>query len=473
MRARKFLGVTVMPEYIQAEGIDRLLDNLVGKAGATAVATSPYVMTEADAATGSREPPIDAGAGAVRLLDRPLWGKRELYVATAPSFEPDLSIYRGLRYQPPPPTDLTRRHGRIVRDFLAAAQARHLKVYLQVQAAIPPGYRVQFGGPLEDDQPRLPDGRIPPRRLDNNGSLASPHIRAYANALLRDLCRAYPEIDGIRVDWPEYPPYLVDSVFLDFSRHAQEAAARLGFDFERMRAAAGELYRLLHGRLRPEELRVWSEPDGGRYRLLRALADRPGLTEWLRFKAVLVEELLAGFRRTLDEAAGGRVELAPNAFPPPFTLASGFDFARAARHSAAISVKLYTMHWPMMLRFYGEEIVRANPSLAESDVVRALVRWMDIADDEGLTSLAAYAYPEPDAPHPVGAEAQARKIRQAQREAGDVPVYALAHGYGPLEDFKNRLRIAWRASPHGVWINRYGYLSDRKLEAIGEVCLQE
>ena len=50
---------------------------------------------------GSREPPIDAGAGKVRLLDRPLWGKRELFVRTAPSYSAAIaSLYRGLRYQP-------------------------------------------------------------------------------------------------------------------------------------------------------------------------------------------------------------------------------------------------------------------------------------------------------------------------------------------------------------------------------------
>ena len=68
------LGVTVMPEWIQAEGIEQVLDNLE-RAGATAVATSPYVMTESDADDAGREPPIDAGAGKVRLLDRLLWGK--------------------------------------------------------------------------------------------------------------------------------------------------------------------------------------------------------------------------------------------------------------------------------------------------------------------------------------------------------------------------------------------------------------
>src|SRR6185503_13411294 len=127
-----------------------------------------------------------------------------------------------------------------------------LKVYLQVQAAIPPGYRVQFGGPTDDDRPRLPNGRIPPRRLANNGSLASPHIRDYTQALLRDLCRAYPEIDGLRVDWPEYPPYFLDDVFLDFGDHAQLAASRLGFDFKRLKQEVVNLYQFLHGGLLDE-----------------------------------------------------------------------------------------------------------------------------------------------------------------------------------------------------------------------------
>ncbi|MFN9895448.1 MAG: hypothetical protein ACK58M_19715, partial [Acidobacteriota bacterium] len=58
-------GVTVMPESIQNEGIESILDRLTA-AGVTRVATSPYVMEPADEKTGSREPPIDAGAGSVR-----------------------------------------------------------------------------------------------------------------------------------------------------------------------------------------------------------------------------------------------------------------------------------------------------------------------------------------------------------------------------------------------------------------------
>jgi hypothetical protein len=469
MAERRFLGITVMPEYIQTEGIDKVLDNLAAL-GATAVATSPYVMEPADEKTGSREPPDDAGAGKVRLLERPLWGKRELFVRTAPSFVPAAKLYQDLRYQAAPATELTRKQGLLVRDFLRAAQAKHLKTYLQVQAAIPPGYRVQFGGPLEADRPRLPDGKAPLRRLANNGSLASPEIRNYTHALIRDLLRVYPDIDGLRVDWPEYPPYFLDDVFLDFGEAAQAAAKRLGFDFERMQRQVSELYKLLHGGLADAHLACFLEPDGGRFRLLRGLADHPGLAEWLRFKAELVDELLAGFRKVLTEAGGKDKELMPNAFPPPFSLASGFDFARAARHCTAVSVKLYSMHWAMILRFYGDTIRQANPKLSEKLLVRALVRLLDIADDDGLPKLDDYGYPEPTVPHPVGEKAQMRKIAQAQADAGTMRIYALAHGYGPAEDFRKRLTVAWQASKHGLWINRYGYLSDAKMTIIGDVC---
>jgi len=123
-----------------------------------------------------------------------------------------------------------------------------------------------------------------------------------------------------------------------------------------------------------------------------------------------------------------------------------------------------------MLRFYGNALLAANPRVSQELLARALVRWFDIADDNGLPRLEDYSYPETDVPHPVGLRAQARKIAEAQAEAGDTPIYALAHGYGPVDDFRRRLKVAWEAGPHGVWINRYGYLSDEKLAVIGEVC---
>ncbi|MEQ8787377.1 MAG: hypothetical protein RIC55_13810 [Pirellulaceae bacterium] len=467
MNQNRLVGVTVLPEYIQSEGVEALLDNLE-RAGVTAVATSPYVMEPADETTGSREPPADAEAGSVRLLDRPLWGKRELWVRTAPSWEPDRTQYNGLRYQPSSPTELTRRQGHVVADFITAAKERGLKVYFQVMAAIPPGYRVQFGGPTEDDTPRLPDGRLPGKRVDKNGSLASEHIVAYEHALIRDLLSTYRDIDGIRFDWPEYPPYLLDSVFLDFCEHARTAAARFDIDFERMRTDVGALYDKLHGGLTDADVQAWSDRETAKGRLLDYLARHPGVADWLRFKSLLSAKLLEGFRRVMDDASAKHVELEPSAFPPPWSIVSGFDFQRAAEHCDAVAVKLYGMHWAMMLRFYGEQLLAANEGLCEASLVRGLVAVLDIADDQGLPTLDDYRYPEPDQPHPMGQRAQARKIAQAQSDAGDCPIHVLAHGYGPADDFRRRIRVACQASGHGFWVNRYAYLSDEKLDIIGQ-----
>ncbi len=468
MPDEKLLGITVLPEYIQSEGVDGVLDNLE-RIGANAVATSPYLMEEADEETGQREPPADANAGAVRLLDRPLFGKREVWVKTAPSFVADKTLYQGLRYQPSEPTDLTHSQGHILKDFIAAGHKRGIKVYFQVQAAIPPGYRVQFGGPVDEDRARLPDGSIPEKRLAKNGSLASPQILGYEDALIRDIIRNYPDLTGIRYDWPEYPPYFLDSVFLDFSYHAEKAAERMGFNFERMRRDVGALYNKIHGGLTDSDLIPWvKDADGGRYHLLRLMSDYPGVSSWLRFKARLVEDMIAGFRRTMNQAGAEQMELLPNAFPPPFTIPSGMDFRRVARYTTAISCKLYTMHWPMILRFYGDQILGANPGLSSKLLAQALVNLLDIADDGGLDTIEDYSYPAPNVPHAVGPRAQGRKIAQAQRDAGDTPVYVLAHGYGPLDDFRKRLEVARDAGQHGYWVNRYAYLSDDKLEVIRE-----
>ncbi len=466
LRPTRLVGVTVLPEYLQAESINGVLDRLQA-AGVNAITTSPYVMELADEKTGSREPPIDAGAGSVRLLDRPLWGHRELWVRTSPSFEADRSLYEGLPYQPPAPDALTAREGAIIDDLIAAAHRRGMQVFFQVQAAIPPGYRVQFGGPLEEDRPRLPNGRIPERRVANNGSLASPQVIDYAVALTKDLCRRYPALDGLRYDWPEYPPYLLDDWFYDFSDPARAVAAADDLDFDGMQQAAAALYRRLHGELTNEMLDRCLSAADHREAWLQFATNEPELQAWLDFKATLVERVLKRFRAAITAAANERVAMVPNAFPPPWSQASGFDFSRAADHSQGFCVKLYGMHWGMMVRFYTDQLAAANPKLDPARLLAATIRLLDVADTNGPFDDAAWGYPEPDEPHPGGPEAQIRKIAQAQQAAGETPVFTLAHGYGPVDDFRRRLRVARDASSHGVWFNRYAYLSDEKLAAIG------
>jgi hypothetical protein len=453
------VGITVLPEFFQNEGVEAVLDNIIHRAGATAIATSPYVMAPVPEGQGSREPPIDAGAGKVRLLDRSLWGRRELWVRTAPSFAPERSLYAGLRYAPATPDALSEAEGGVVTAAIQAARERGLEVHLQVQAAIPPGYRVQFGGPEIEDRPLLPDGSAPAVRVDNNGSIASPHILAYTQALIRNLIGAYPDIDVLRLDWPEYPPYSLDALFFDFSPHAVAAMDRLGFDPERIRRDVDAL----RGVVLVGEIRF----DG--YGAVRFLQRHPGVLDWVRVKAAIVTRFIGACAETLREGSGGRIGLMPQAFPPPWTLASGFDYrAVAALGVTGIGVKLYTMHWPMILRAYADPILHLQPELDAGRLAGELSALLDLGDEPRPIAFEDVRYPEPDEPHPAGREAQIRKIRWAQAEAGVTPVHAFAHGYGPLEDVRTRVALAFAAADGRLWVNRYGYLSDAKLDAIGE-----
>ena len=58
---KRFLGITVLGDFILNEGVDGVLDTLE-KCGATAVACNPTVTAPCDAGEGSFQPPSAAVA---------------------------------------------------------------------------------------------------------------------------------------------------------------------------------------------------------------------------------------------------------------------------------------------------------------------------------------------------------------------------------------------------------------------------
>ena len=463
MAEKRFLGITVMSPYFQCEGIEGVLSNVIQRAGATAVACNTSVTAPAAEGQGSFQPPIDAGAS-VRLFDRPLWGKQALWLRSGPGHRAHAEFFADSTYQPREANDLTASVGSIVGEFIAAAKDGGLRVYLQTGAAQPPGLR-------EEDIPRLPDGRLPQDRMADTGSLASPAIRAYNRAWVRDVFAHYPELDGIRPDWPEYPCYKLDEAFQDFGDPVRTWAEEHDFDFERIRREVAAFYRHLHGGLTNADLADFASPDRGKFSILRLFNRYPGVAEWFRLKAALSTDLLRDWRAAISDYGGPDKELSANAFMVPFSFITGLDFAGAAQHCASIAPKLYTMHWSLMVKFWGDVLLAANPGLDERLLVQALVNLLDLADgDVGGATIDAYGYPEPDEPHPIPNTPQVRKIQQAlAATGGKAKVYALVHGYGPLDDFRRRLQLVADSPADGVWINRYGYLSDEKLDAIGEI----
>ena len=459
------LGVTVMPEWFQCEGIGPVLDR-VASLGATAIATSPYVLEPAPDGEGGREPPPDGEAGRVRPLHRPLFGRTELWVRTAPAFEHDLSRYAGLRYRPSPATALTHRHADLLDRVIEEAGARGIEVLLQVMAACPPGYRVQFSGVQDDDQCLRPDGTTHTARVDRNASLASPHVVAYAAALVAELADRYPGVAGFRLDWPEAPPYDFESALFDFhpsmgalmreaGRDPAEVARNVLAWSQRLRRAAADAAPKGPGAVRRSLL------EAG----LGALLSEDGAYAPLRTaKREAVLRLLRAVRSALDALPGPRRRLEPQAFPPPFHRVSGFPLDALDGVADCVGVKLYTMHWPMLSRYWARDLVGRAPA-GDHDAVTAAIAELFGLTDGLVADGAALRYPEPHEAHPVGSAAQRRKLDAAREAAGRVPVVAFAHAYGPVDDVVHRVRIA-RESGLPVWLNRYGYLSDAKIAAL-------
>ena len=472
--ASRFLGITVQPMYFQSEGVDAVLDSLAA-AGVNAIATAPSVYEAVDHLPGDddagsseelprREPPVDAGAGSVRVVERLLWGKEEVLINPSPSAPPNREFYSGLKYQPSQATAFTTKEGGLIQRVIDGAHARGMKAYFQVSA-------VQVPGKHDEDMPRLPNGEYPRHRMVHTVSVASDDARAYVCARARDILTSYPDIDGLRHDWPEHPPYRLGDAFLDFSDNARRIAPRLGFDFEPMRVAADALYtRLQH--LSNSDLEPLCDVHAMPYALAHGMARNSELTEVLRFKAALTTLYITELREAMDSVPGAASkELSPNAFPPPLSLLSGMDFGAVSEHADSINMKLYTMHWPQMVHFYAEELIAHNAGpLDEAMLITALSNLFDFEDGRRGTTLEDYLYPPPDKPHRAGQQAQLRKIRQAQLEVGDrADLYPVVHGYGPLDDFESRLHTAWDAGTAGIWINRYCYLGDEKIAAIGRL----
>ena len=462
--ANRFLGITVLGDFILSEGVQAVLDKL-RRIGATAVACNPTVTAPADEGTGSFQPPVDAGASP-RVFDRPLFGKHSLWVRSSVSYHPDAGFYDQSPYPPRRPNDLTDQHGAVIGEFIDGAVSHGLKVYLQIGAAQPSGLR-------DEDRPRLPNGQLPTNRMADTASLASEAVRAYNRAYIRDLLNAYPQISGFRPDWPEYPCYTMGEVFQDFSPHVARWAERNGFglDFERMRRDVDACFQTLHGKLTNDDLRGFAGRDRGKFSILTLLNRFPGVAEWLRLKSALSVDILKDWRDAITEAGSDEKELAANAFMPPYTLLTGLDFTRAAEVCDSIAPKLYTMHWSLMVKFWGDVLLENNPGLDERFVVRTLVNLMDLDDGDGRERMSDYGYPNPDEPHPIPNASQVRKIDQAVTAVnGRAAVYPLVHGYGPVDDFRRRLQLVKDSNGDGVWINRYGYLSDEKLDCIAGIC---
>ncbi|MBT3995564.1 MAG: hypothetical protein HOJ22_06480 [Chloroflexi bacterium] len=467
----KTLGIYAWPPHIQAEGVNAVLDNLQS-IGATSVSTSTYVAEPAiDGEGDRREPPQNGNKGLVREIDRPLWGRKALYLHTGPSFSHDSKLYDGMKYAPEAPNDLTRKHGDVIHNFLAEANKRGLKTYIQTSPSRLPTLRdgVDESERLADT-PRLPFGKLPANRMVNFASLASPAVVDFMAAETADIIAEYPEADGLLLDRMEQSFYTFDDAFVDYGSHAQKAAEKYGLDFESINGAAGAALQHFASITNDELDSVQSKidiPIAFPGLAQNDSSSGQSLNDAMKLRSKTASHLLKTIRESADSVRP-EVELIPITFPPPLSLLTGVDFSKYSKYADAVMIKFFTMHWPLIVTYWTEGITAMNPTLDPNKVARAVSIALEL-EDVPSTNAGDYAYPEPDTPHRAGTNAQISKIKVATKQAKKMPILPSVHGYGPLEDVERRWRIGWETGDSGMWVNRYGYLSEPKLNLLKRV----
>lgn len=464
----KTLGIYCWPPHVQAEGVNAVLDNLES-VGANAVSTATYLAEPAADGEGDRrEPPQNGNKGLVREIDRPLWGRKALYLHTGPSFVHDEKLYEGQKYAPSAPNDLTRKHSHVIHDFLAEAKKRGLKTYIQTSPSRLPTLRDGVD-PSERvaDTPRLPFGKLPANRMVNFASLASPDVVEYMAAETTDILTEYPEADGLLLDRMEQSFYTFDDAFVDFGVHAQRAAQGLGLDFEAMNIAVGATLERFASLTNNDLDAINSKIDIPIDFLRTPGADSDPLKDAMQLRSKISTNLLASIRKSAD-AVRDDVELIPITFPPPLSVLTGVDFGAYSDYAHSVMIKFFTMHWPLIVTYWTEGITAINPNVDPNKVARAVSIALEL-EDEPSSDANDYAYPEPDVPHRAGTNAQINKIRVATEQAKNMPILPSVHGYGPLDDVERRWRIGWETGSSGMWVNRYGYLSRPKLDLLKRV----
>ena len=167
--------------------------------------------------------------------------------------------------------------------------------------------------------------------MDNNGSIASPHILGYGEALIKDLIQQYPKIDGIRIDWPEFPPYFFESIFTDFGPHVESFANENGFDFQSIRESADSQYRFFLKALNNVHLKEYIKTPE------KLITDLQVSPDQARLKSQIVTHLLTRYRGAMDSVGGKEKEFIPAAFPLPWNQLSGFDYQANGEIANAIS----------------------------------------------------------------------------------------------------------------------------------------
>jgi hypothetical protein len=437
-------------EALVNEGIAGVIEKLVELAAASSVTINPHAFQETGDPSDRRLPPLDVD-GSSRLLERPLWGKNELYGTFALPFELDESLFDRSPYRP----DSDPQRKDIASETVPVARKAGLEAALSCSPFRIPDV-------AEVDAPRDFEGNPVSPTISLHACPNNPRCYDYAQGIILNLAQHY-EPDSLVCDWIEYTNYFFTDNLICFCEHCRKQADEWGYNFESMRQAVAELYNWIRN-ARPYDVL----PIGGWHQTWAMMS--PRIDELFRFKARTVVETATRLRAALDRLGFESLLLRFPGFAYPMSVGTGLDYASLSRLGNTIipQSKMYRFHWGLMVGWYAHALTKLNANgVAPTDWLPMVVSMMEIHDD-AEQSLERFVMPPPTERGPVTLATELAKSRRFAAEAGHAAREIRVHAYGPLEVFRERLSNAMKSGLTGFDIQRYGYCSDEKLRAIGE-----
>jgi hypothetical protein len=347
--------------------------------------------------------------------------------------------------------------------MIAEANKRGMHTHILIHPFIPPNVRAE-------DQPVYVDGSIPQTpQVALSACPNNPAARAYGLALVEDTIQQYLDVDGLFTDWAEYGAYRLEDHFVCFCIYCEQKAQNQGFDWVAIVRDVTATWNWLHS-LTPKELERSRRTLRNPSEILELLTHYPGLLEFLRFKAQSVVGFYRRVRRLLDELGRKDVNLSARGWSPPWNRSSGMDYRVLAEVCGAVTPKLFTFDYSALPRWYGQKLLAWNPHLSETEVLDALVEWMNLPDDFERRSFANYHIPAPAEVHPAKLETYRVRLDEVvDQVSGRASCYPFAHAYLPESQWKRMVALIRDSRVDGMWVQMYGYLSDRKLEILREM----
>jgi hypothetical protein len=347
--------------------------------------------------------------------------------------------------------------------MIEEAHKRGMQAHMLIHPFVPPNVRAE-------EQPVYIDGSTPqPPQINFNTCLNNPAAEAYGLALVKDTLQHYPTLDGIFTDWAEYGAYRFEDHFTCFCPHCEQKAKEQNFGWIGIQNDVASLWNWFHS-LTPRKLEQSRRLIANPSELFELLTNYPGWLQFLRFKADTVTRFYQRVRNLFDELGHQQVSLSARGWPPPWNRSSGMNYRALAKICAAVTPKLFTFDYSALPRWYGQTLLSWNPELSESQILNALIEWMNLPDTIERRTFAHYHIPAPTECHPANLEAYRTRLDEiADQVNGQTLCYPFAHAYLPEPQWKRMVAIVRDSRMDGMWVQMYGYLSDRKFQILKEM----